>query len=214
MKVCAVSDLHGFLPKIPECDLFLIAGDICGPSNIFSQMKELINNFKPWLANVQAKKKIIVAGNHDIIFQTNPELLPVWDKDTMYLQDDGCEFEGLKIYGSPWQIRFCDWAFNEDEENLEHIWSKIPDDTDILVTHSPPLGYGDINMGRENLGSPSLTRRVLDIEPKLHCWGHIHYSYGVHYMPGYKKGQPIIGANVALCGENYKPINQIQEFTL
>jgi len=172
-------------------------------------MKELTNNFKPWLANVPAKRKIIVAGNHDIIFQTNPELLPQWDADTTYLQDDGCEYEGLKIYGSPWQIRFCDWAFNEDEVNLAYIWGKIPDDTDILVTHSPPWGYGDVSIGGEHLGSPSLARRVEAIRPELHVWGHIHFSYGLYFPFA-----DVMGANVALCGESYKPDHKVQGFVL
>jgi hypothetical protein len=29
-----------------------------------------------------------------------------------YLEDELVEIEGIRIYGSPWQPEFCDWAFN------------------------------------------------------------------------------------------------------
>lgn len=30
IKICAISDLHGYLPKIEPCELVLICGDIVG----------------------------------------------------------------------------------------------------------------------------------------------------------------------------------------
>jgi len=36
---------------------------------------------------------------------------------------------------------FCDWAFNlERGEPLQKKWDLIPEDTDILITHGPPIG--------------------------------------------------------------------------
>ena len=61
-----------------------------------------------------------------------------------YLQDERLEVMGLKVYGSPWQPRFSDSAFNLSRgAELRAVWDKIPSDTDILVTHSPPLGVMD-----------------------------------------------------------------------
>lgn len=50
----------------------------------------------------------------------------------------------MKIFGSPVQPEFCDWAFNRSRGRIgEQCWSKIPPLVDILVTHGPPLGRGD-----------------------------------------------------------------------
>ena len=60
-----------------------------------------------------------------------------------YLEDELCAAEpfGLRIYGSPWQPEFCDWAFNESRgEPLRRRWAQIPSDIDILMTHGPPAG--------------------------------------------------------------------------
>ena len=47
----------------------------------------------------------------------------------------------IKVYGSPWQPEFCHWAFNLNRgPDLANKWSKIPLDTDILITHGPPQG--------------------------------------------------------------------------
>ncbi len=89
--------------------------------------------------------KIFVAGNHDWLFETNNRFRPKFaDKTIIYLQDSSVEIEGLKIYGSPWQPRFFDWAFNLNRgAELAEKWKLIPDDTDILITHGPPNGILD-----------------------------------------------------------------------
>jgi Icc-related predicted phosphoesterase len=125
-----------------------------------------------------------------------------------YLEDSGIEWNGLKIWGSPWQPRFFDWAFNADEPDLERIWDKIPDDTDILVLHGPPHGYGDkasrVNAaGFEHTGSPSLLERIKAIKPKLAVAGHIHSGYGI-----YEIGETIF-VNASLVNEKYIPTNAV-----
>lgn len=210
-KICATSDLHGFLPDIPECDILLVAGDIAGPSEIFYQMRELYDNFIPWLNSVKAKKKIIVAGNHDLIFQRAVHLLPKWPDDVIYLQDDGVTLEGLNFYGTPWQLEFCDWAFNLTEEQLAERWAMIPETTDVLITHSPPYGYGDNMIGGKRLGSPSLTKRIKEVKPILHVFGHVHFGYGRYEIP-VGDNKYTTACNVALCGENYKPNHPVLEF--
>jgi Icc-related predicted phosphoesterase len=80
---------------------------------------------------------------------------------------------GLVIWGSP-VTRLGDVPFgipNEDER--EHLYSTIPPDTDILVTHGPPLGVLDYGGG-----CAALRRAVLRVKPKLHVFGHVHSGYG------------------------------------
>jgi Icc-related predicted phosphoesterase len=205
MKICCLSDLHGHLPNIPECDLLLLAGDYpkgwCGEDHWWYR-----DNFQPWLEYTSQKCKIIgVAGNHDRVFQKNFDSLP--KMEWTYLQDSGTEWNGLKIWGSPWQPRFYDWAFNADEAELKQKWDLIPENTDVLVLHGPPHGYGDraprVNeKGYENTGSPSLLERIKSLKLKLVVAGHIHSGYG-----RYQIGETIF-VNAAFVNEQYIPSHE------
>jgi len=205
MKIAAVSDLHGHLPEIPECDLLLLGGDYSPDTK--TELQWLNQIFKNWLYDLRCRgdiRQIVgVAGNHDIKFEKRPELIPTMS--WTYLQDDFTHVDELKIYGSPWQPRFCDWAFNLDEPELERKWSLIPDDTDILVLHGPPRGYGDFSpYGKEHTGSPSLLKRIQEIKPKLVVAGHIHSGHG-RYMIG-----DTIFLNCSYVNEKYQPSNPVQ----
>lgn len=211
IKVVALSDMHGILPpskSIPKCDLILIGGDICGHHSVIDQSWWLKQEFKAWLENLPADKIIGVAGNHDFIWEKAPHLVPKlpW----VYLQDDMFEYKGWKIFGSPWQLRFYDWAFNLDEPDLEKKWERIPDDADIWVLHGPPLGFGDMvrNPRNEHVGSPSLTERIRQAKPKLVVFGHIHPGFGVYECAGSTL------ANVAIVNEQYNWTNRPTEFQL
>ena len=93
-----------------------------------------------------------------------------------YLQDSTTEIYGIKIYGTPWQPKFCGWAFNlERGQELMDKWDLIPDDTDILITHTPPVGYGDLCSSGTRAGCVDLLLSVQHrIQPKYHVYGHIH----------------------------------------
>ena len=213
MKVIAISDQHGYLPEIKEsCDLFLIGGDIC-PSrnhNVEFQASWLDTNFRSWLETIPAKKIVGVAGNHDFVFQNRPYTVPKlpWT----YLQDSSTEFEGLRIYGSPWQPYFFDWSFNLYEKDLVEKWKLIPSNTDILVLHGPPHGYGDnaprSGGGTEKTGSISLLERIKEVKPKLCIFGHIHEGRGQWDMDG------TILANVTLVDRKYDMVYEPMVFEI
>jgi predicted phosphodiesterase len=179
MRVVAVGDLHGTLPEIPPCDLLLLAGDLCPAENHqpWFQADWLNIEFRAWLRNVPTRKIVGVAGNHDLTFQNTPHLVPR-DLPWTYLQDEALIWEGMKIYGSPWQPWFFDWAFNAGPDELFEIWRRIPDDTDILLLHGPPRGFGDRNDRGESTGCPHLLARIREVQPKLAVFGHIHEGRG------------------------------------
>ena len=128
MKIAAVSDLHGILPEIPPCDLLLIGGDVCPLKDhkLRRQADWLGSEFRAWLERVPARKIVGVAGNHDFVFQHEPTWVPR-DLPWTYLQDSGCEWEGLRFWGTPWQPWFFDWAFNLHEPDLKPKWQMIPE---------------------------------------------------------------------------------------
>jgi hypothetical protein len=160
---------------------------------------------------VPARKVVGVAGNHDFIFQQAPERVP-GDLPWTYLQDSGTTWQGLRIWGTPWQPWFYDWAFNLYEPELVAIWARIPADTDILVLHGPPYGYGDGVPERDGMvrrcGSRSLLARIEAIKPRLVTYGHIHEGRGEWRLG------PTVLANVTLVDEGYFVVYSPWEYEL
>jgi Icc-related predicted phosphoesterase len=208
MKVIALSDMHGHLPEPPKADLVLIAGDICAHGNAKRQLTWLDTRFRYWLGQVKGHV-IGVAGNHDWPFYKRAEDVRKLNLPWTYLQDSGTEFEGLKIWGTPWQLEFFDWAFNLKEHELAEKYAMIPDDTDIIVAHGPPHGFGDyVVRDHENVGSPSFLAKIHEVKPKLVVYGHIHCGRGEWDYNGTTL------ANVSVVNEAYKMVYDPVEFEL
>jgi Icc-related predicted phosphoesterase len=215
MRVVCISDIHGQLPQIGACDLLLIAGDITPVTDHTTSFQAawLQNTFRVWLDDLPAWHICGVAGNHDFVFEKEPDLVPKnlrWN----YLQDSSVTIEGLKIYGTPWQPWFCDWAFNSPKKNAEEFlaskFAKIPGDTDILLAHGAPRGYGDFAPaqgpnGGEHVGSTALRDRLLEIAPPLTVFGHLHSGYGVYKIPSGNRTATL--ANASLLDDNYHIAN-------
>jgi len=190
MKICCLSDTHGYLPRIPECDILLLAGDyspIDYGRSYYTQW--YLNDFILWLQHCKEKCKYIVgiAGNHDFIFDENSfkygipsELYAVKhtiNENWHYLENSSINIDGINICGIPHQRRFYDWAFNLDESELDKIFEKIPKNTDIILTHGPPLNILDYSpFGNENIGSATLRQIALDIQAKMVVFGHNHQT--------------------------------------
>jgi hypothetical protein len=197
--ICCVSDLHGHLPELPPHDLLLVAGDICPlvcHTPLF-QASWLREEFVPWLGGYRSEK-VVVWGNHDLIGEQAPHLVPksLW---SLLLQDAERTVCGLRIWGSPWQLRFFDWAFNLDEEELAEKYLQIPIGIDVIVSHGPPYGFGDFTPSGERVGSPSLRERIQIVNPRLVVTGHIHGGRGL-----YEFGRTIV-VNASYVDEGYRP---------
>jgi Icc-related predicted phosphoesterase len=209
MKFVAISDQHGILPEIPECDVLLIGGDVTPVYNhdLNFQWQWLDTNFRNWLSMVPARHTIGIAGNHDFVFQAHrtSELFLPWH----YLQDSGVEIEDVKFYGTPWVPVLKNWAFYGTDEKLKEVYGKVPDDTDVLITHGPPRGVGDFSvMGNVHAGCIQLKDELPRINPKIHIFGHIHEGHGDYSANG------IITANVSLLDDDYKNVYKPTEFVL
>lgn len=74
------------------------------------------------------------------------------------------------------QPEFGGWAFNlERGQSCQDKWDLIPSDVDILVTHGPPIGHGDLCRGGGRAGCVQLLQTVQErVRPKYHVFGHIH----------------------------------------
>ena len=186
MKITFISDTHTMHSQVtedlPGGDLLIHAGDCM---NGGYRESELIG-FLDWMEHdVKGyKHKLFIAGNHDWIFENRPtqarKLVAKFAPSVEYLEDEMSCKEDVRIYGSPWQPAFCDWAFNlpRNGEELIEKWNDIPDKIDILVTHGPRYGYLDWAGSGGNVGCEALDSVILTNPPKIHVCGHVHSGYG------------------------------------
>ena len=142
-----------------------------------------IEDFLNWYNELPYKYKILIAGNHDFFFEQAPEydIKAVLEKypNIIYLNDSGVEIEGLKIWGSPVQPWFYNWAFNREGTEICKHWDMIPLDVDILVTHGPAKGFLDLTLRGDVTGCPYLLEKIAELTNlKLFVHGHIHEAYG------------------------------------
>lgn len=99
-------------------------------------------------------------------------------KVCIYLQHEAVEIEGIKIFGSPYQPLFFNWGFQYHETRAHEIWNTLPPQIDILITHGPPYGILDLTSEGTHAGCKTLKEKIEEIKPKLHIFGHVHFSSG------------------------------------
>lgn len=209
MLIAAVADLHGYLPDTPECDVLVIAGDICPVSGHGTERQRmwLLGEFWSWLDAQPAERKIGIGGNHDFIFQNEPAFghtLP-WT----YLDNERVNIHDVLFWGSPLSGWFGNWAFMRHENELADVWDTIPAGTDVLVTHGPAWGACDLSSyGDRHTGSQSLREAIVRLRPALHITGHIHEAYGTTAV-----GRTIVG-NASCVNARYELVNDPLLFRL
>lgn len=191
-RIVCISDTHEYheslgISRMPKGDILIHSGDF---TNI-GQLRA-IANFGAWLSALDYKHKIVIAGNHDMLFEKDPRLarktLRAACPNVIYLQDEEVVVEGLKIWGSPWTPEFMEWAFMERRGFMKEKWKHIPHGLDILVTHGPPAGGlgGVLPMFKDDVGDGELRNAIIEKRPKVHVCGHIHEGYGVREYDGMK----------------------------
>ena len=199
IKLAAFSDSHGLLPEIKEpFDLLLIAGDnvdLNYQRNQHDTMSWYITTFVDWVNSLPYKDEnsivLWIAGNHEIGWERLEEgrfeiAKYIQDKTNnraIYLEDSLYNFNGITIYGTPWCKIFGNWAFMKDQESLNKLYSYIPQDCNILLTHDAPYGTSDMcfdwtKWGRnpEHIGNVALRDAILEKSPKINIHGHLHSS--------------------------------------
>ena len=201
MKIVFISDTHSrhYDVDIPNGDMLIHAGDLSSRGK-----PEEITDFLNWFSNQPHKYKIFIAGNHDFFFEKEheDEIKNIIPKNVIYLNDSGIEIEDIKIWGSPVQPEFYNWAFNRKRgKEIKKHWDLIPLDTDILITHGPPLNILDKTVRGDIVGCEDLLNAVNKIKPKIHVFGHIHEDNGV-----LKKNDTTF-INASILNERYRNTN-------
>lgn len=217
MKIVTLSDTHNRhaeIKNIPEADIIIHSGDATNRGGISE-----VEDFLKWYGNLNYKHRIFIPGNHDFLFEKQPEFSKkLCDKyGVNLLIDESIKIDGYKIWGSPHTPWFHNWAFNKARTPVEAAlykcaeifpyWQMIPDDIDILITHGPPYGildeltYKDCAPKGEFIGCMDLANEIKRIKPMIHIFGHIHCGYGEFHKDG------ISYYNSSICDESYYPSN-------
>lgn len=210
VRLAFISDTHGMHGKIePESipmdtDILVHCGDLTNVGE-----PDQIASFVDWAAALPCKPEavVVIAGNHDISLDKNgfddrkKRFMPrvMWGKVSVadteqllrseaakrarihYLNNESVTVMGYKFFGSPESAFFFDWAFNLGRgEPAKALYRTIPDDTDILLTHGPPVGHGDETSRGMLTGDVNLLKEIEGrVRPLISAFGHIHEGYGV-----------------------------------
>jgi len=199
VRIALISDTHGFHDEItiPACDILIHSGDYSG----YGDMRELIA-FNQWLGTLdQCENIVVVDGNHDIFAYKSHSTARALLTNAIYLRDEMTTINGLKIWGSPWSRTYGNWAYMTEEAELLKKYNRIPENIDILVSHTPVYGILDHVPGFGSAGSVALRDEVKDrIKPRLLVCGHLHDDGGKQ-----KTVDGTIYVNAAICDEDYIP---------
>lgn len=216
MKGVFLADSHTFHMNVdvPDGDILFHSGDL----TMSGTLNELID-FRDWFVKLPHTHKVVIAGNHDRLLMTKPEIGNKMFTDCHYLNNSGIEIEGRNIWGSPMTPSFSRMrdglAFYEKAEKM--MWNDIPENLDVLLTHGPPWGILDEvwdndwdNMSRhkENVGDKILLSKVIEKKPKIHSFGHVHEEYGVFEKSRNPPYDKTLFINSSVVDEHYNVVNE------
>jgi Icc-related predicted phosphoesterase len=192
MRLWCFSDTHTFHNKlsIPEVDIMIFAGDCSNSRNPYENELET-RRFLEWYSILPCDNKVYIDGNHSthslkrlIRKEEYPNLI--------WLEHESANVKGLNIFGSPYTPRYgTDWAFNYKRNVAKVYWDSIPDNTNVIVTHGPCKGMLDLTDDKDSgnlvqVGCKALYNRVMEVNPSLHIFGHIHSENGINNYGIYK----------------------------
>lgn len=215
IKIWAFSDTHGkheYL-EIPEVDIAIFAGDATNSKNPDINLNELLN-FLDWYEKINIKHKIFVAGNHETSIYRNRILKEEFsNRGIIYLENNNIVLEGLKIHGSPITPEYgTDWAFNVKRDKTIRYWDLIDDDTNILVTHGPPIGILDKTSNSynyESTGDSALLKVICRKLPEYVIFGHLHDEQGIFNAGRFKPNKLYTTfLNVSICDLKQQTLNK------
>ena len=164
-----------------------------------------IQDFNQWLGELPHQHKLVVAGNHDFLFEREPALARELLSHANYLEDSGVSIAGVRFWGSPVSPRFFNWAFNRvrGAEIAKH-WQMIPSDTQVLIVHTPPHGILDRLWSGQSVGCEALIQTIqARLNLSLLICGHIHEGRGAI------RQNETLYVNAAVLDRRYQPAHAV-----
>lgn len=217
MRIVAFSDSHGFHKRmtVPDGDMLICAGDFSMRAKNYE-----VSQFAQWFNKLPHQFKVIMAGNHDVYCETDEHFARHEFAPSVYLCHEEAEINGYRVFGSPYSSSIYEpspWSFdyNPKGPRSEALWSQIPDNIDILVTHGPPKGILDVvddpHVGEDpHVGDVNLLYHVKRALPRVHIFGHIHEGFGSYESNVWTTRF----YNVCICNVRYQPVNPVTVFDL
>jgi predicted phosphohydrolase len=189
MRIVCLSDTHELHRElvVPLGDMLLHAGDF----TFFSKRPSMIDDFNDWLGELPHRHKFVIYGNHEFGSELDPGLRARLS-NAVVLVNETAKIDGVAIWGSPVTPMEGGAFALSCSEDRARLYSQIPPDTQILLTHTPPFGVLD---GEAHAGCRELRTAVIRIRPRLHVFGHIHDGYGT------RATRHTMFVNAALLGE-------------
>lgn len=191
---------------VPDGDVLIHAGDFTEGGT----KRESIDFFN-WFSSRPHEHKIFIGGNHDFYLEkmTLAERKKTIPENLILLQDSGVSLKGFNFWGSPINPGDGQWAFNRERgRTIRNYWKKIPHNTSVLITHTPPYGIKDQLSDKRHVGCEELKSRIAEIRLPIHIFGHIHNHYGIVTLA------PTTFINASCLDNRYRPIHPAVEIEL
>jgi predicted phosphohydrolase len=161
--------------EVPRGDILIHAGDF----SMFSRSPHAIADFNTWLGELPHRHRIIIPGNHEYFLEADPSRRSLLRNATVLL-NEGTEIDGLRIWGSPVTPLYGGAFGLSSAQDRRRVYARIPEDTDVLITHGPPFGILDSGPDPGlHSGCCELFDAVMRVGPKLHVFGHVHGGHGI-----------------------------------
>ena len=178
MKIIVVSDTHGQHDKLGTLsgDVLIHCGDMF---NLGDEDQKHLRRIDAWFGRQDFELIICTGGNHDFVLEAALRSNAAPFDNAIYLQDQRHTHDGVVFYGAPWTPFLSTHAFYASDTDLYDRWSRIPEDTDVLVTHTPPFSILDQSSRGMVLGCKHLANAIERVTPTIHCFGHVHAGAGL-----------------------------------
>lgn len=177
MKITIISDTHGLHERLGNLggDVLIHCGDMF---NLSDEGQEHLRLIDAWFGRQDFGLILCTGGNHDFVLESALCSNSQPFENAVYLQDESYTHDGVNFYGAPWTPFLSEHAFYASDTELHDRWSRIPAETDVLITHTPPYSILDRSSRGWVLGCEHLAHAVGIVAPKVHCFGHVHASAG------------------------------------
>ena len=208
-RVVCISDVHGMEEylHIPACDLLVVAGDILlmGRHYAASTDEAKVRGFAEWLARQPCRAAVVIAGNHDVVYERlgAARVQAIFDAAAAaggggspghlrYLCDSACTVEGLRVHGTPasyGKSKNAAFQCRGSKRHRQDPFAALPRGMDVVVTHNTAVGCLE------------LRRALQKAAPALHVGGHLHCAYGAERIGG------VLSITASVVNSRYKPAN-------